>query len=122
MQRQQVAVDQKLEVPGALRRRGGHEVRRVHEAVRRGMMLVEAHAVVAELVHLLPGRQMLGIGADGDVRLEEFLAQRIGQFRADLHVLEAFAIGQQIEDKDLHANSPGLVARRVILDAPQVIG
>jgi hypothetical protein len=66
-------------------------------------MLVEADAVIAQPVHLLPRREMLGIGAHGDVGLEELPAERIGQFRADFHVLEVFAVGQQVEDKDLHA-------------------
>ena len=34
------------------------------------MMLVEADAVIAEPVHLLPGFEVLGIGPDCDVGLE----------------------------------------------------
>ena len=66
-------------------------------------MLVEAHAVVTQPVHLLPRRKMLGIGAYRYVSLEELPTERIGELRADLHVLEVFAVGQQVEDKDLHA-------------------
>ena len=33
-------------------------------------MLVEADAVIAEPVHLLPGFEMLGIGAHRDIGLE----------------------------------------------------
>ena len=47
-------------------------------------MLVEADAVVAQPVHLLPGIEVLGIGADRDIGLEMPLAQGIGQLRADL--------------------------------------
>ena len=66
-------------------------------------MLVEADAVVAEPVHLLPGVEMLGVGAHRDVGLEVLLAQRIGQLgRAVLQVVEVLAVGEQIEDEDFH--------------------
>ena len=65
-------------------------------------MLVEADAVVAEPVELLPGLEMLGVGAHRDVGLEVLLGQRIGQLVADLQMVEVLAIGQQIEDEDLH--------------------
>ena len=42
-------------------------------------MLVEADAVIAEPVDLLPRREMLGIGARRDVGLEMLAPQRIGQ-------------------------------------------
>ena len=45
-------------------------------------MLVEADAVVAEPVDLLPGVEMLGVGAHRDVGLEMRLRQRIGQLVA----------------------------------------
>jgi hypothetical protein len=41
-------------------------------------MLVEADAIVAEPVHLLPDREMLGIGARRDLRIEMILRQGIG--------------------------------------------
>jgi hypothetical protein len=33
-------------------------------------MLVETDAIVAEAVHFLPGIEMFGVGANGDVGLE----------------------------------------------------
>ena len=69
-------------------------------------MLVEADAVIAEPVQLLPCREMLGVGADRDVGLEMALRQRIGQLDALLDVVEILAIGEQIEDEDLHALAP----------------
>ena len=70
MQRQQVAVDQELQLLGALRGRRRHQVRRVHQPVGRAVMLVEADAVIAEPVHLLPRLEMLGVGPHRDVSLE----------------------------------------------------
>src|SRR5215475_1496006 len=66
------------------------------------MVLVEADAVIAELVHLLPGFEMLGIGAHRDVGLEVAIGERIGELAADLEMLELFAIGEQVEDENLH--------------------
>ncbi len=66
------------------------------------MVLVEPDAVIAEPVHLLPGLEMLGIGAHRDLGFEVLLRQRIGQLVADLQMVELFAIGQEIEDEDLH--------------------
>ena len=48
------------------------------------MMFVEADAVEAQLVHFLPGVEMLGIGLRRDLRVEEFLRQRIGQLAIHL--------------------------------------
>src|SRR5471032_3232315 len=70
------------------------------------MMFVEADAVIAEPVHFLPGIEMFGIGANRDVGLEVAVRQRIGQFAADLEMVELFAIGEQIEDEDLHGHVP----------------
>ena len=64
------------------------------------MMLVEADAVEAEPVGLLPRCEMLGIGADRDLRLEVLARQRIRQLGPDLQMIELFAIGQQIKEKD----------------------
>ena len=66
------------------------------------MMLVEADAVIAEPVELLPCREMLGIGARRDFGLEVLLAKRIGQLAADFQMFELLAIRQQIKDKDFH--------------------
>jgi hypothetical protein len=102
VQRQEIAVDQQFEPFGALRRGGGQEVRRVHQAVRRAVMLVEPDAVIAQAVELFPGLEVLGIGARGDLGLEVFLWQWVGQFVVDLQVLELLTICNKIEDKDLH--------------------
>ncbi len=102
VQRQQVAVDQQFQVFGALRRGRGEQVRRVHQPVGRAVMLVEADAVIAEPVELLPGGEMLGIGARRDLGLEMLLRQRIGQLAADFQMVELLAIGQQVKDKDFH--------------------
>ena len=81
VQRQQIAVDQEFQPLGALRGGRRHQVGRIHQPIGRAMMLVEADAVIAQPVHLFPGIEMLGVGADRDVRLEMPLAQRIGQLR-----------------------------------------
>jgi hypothetical protein len=104
VQRQQVAIDQKLQPLGALCRGRCHQVGRVHQAVGRAMMLVEADAVVAQPVELLPRLEMLGIGAYGHIGPEMLLAQRIGQLGAAVfQVIEVLAIGEQVEDEDFHA-------------------
>jgi hypothetical protein len=48
---------------------------------------------------------MLGVGADGSVRFEVPLAQRVGQFGAGFQMLEIFTVGEKIENKDVHASS-----------------
>jgi hypothetical protein len=70
-------------------------------------MLVKADAVVAEPIHLLPGLEMLGIGANRDVGLEITVRERVGQLAADLEMVELFAVGEQIKDEDLHGALPG---------------
>ncbi len=70
VQRKQVAVDQELEPRGPLRCSRSHQVGRVHQPVRRCVVLVEANAIVAEPVEQLPGLEMLGIGAHRDLGLE----------------------------------------------------
>ena len=90
----------------ALRRRRRQQVRRVHEPVRRCVVLVEAHAVVADPIHLLPGGEMLGVRPHGDLGLEVALRQRPRELLADLQVIEVLGIRQQIEDEDLHRFPP----------------
>ena len=102
VQRQEIAVDQQFEPLGALRRRGGQQVRRVHQAVGRAVVLVEPHPVIPQAVELFPGLEVLGIGPRGDFGLEIFLGQRVGQLVVDLQVLELFAVSQEIEYEDLH--------------------
>ncbi len=81
VQRQQVAVDQQFHPLGALRGRRGHQVGRVHQPVRRAMVLVEAKPVVAEAVDLFPGVEVFGVGADGDVGPEVLRGQRVRAVR-----------------------------------------
>ena len=69
------------------------------------MMLVETDAVIAEAVHFLPGIEMLGVGANGDVGLEVTVRQRIGEFAADLEMVKLFAVGEQIEDENFHGRA-----------------
>jgi hypothetical protein len=102
MQRQQVAVDQQLQPLRALCRRGRHQVRRGHQPVGRGVVLVEADAVVAEAVQQFPRLQVLGVGARADLGLAVARRQRIRQFAADLQVLKVLAVGQQVEYEHLH--------------------
>ncbi len=79
------------------------------------MMLVEPDPVIAEPVHLLPGGEMLGIGARRDFRLEVLFRERIGQFAADLEMLELFAIRQQVKDEHFHcACLPPLPVRHTL--------
>ncbi len=66
------------------------------------MMLVEPDPVIAEPVELLPGGEMLGIGARGDLRVEVPFGQRIGQLIADFQMVELLAIGQKIKDENFH--------------------
>ena len=75
VQRQQIPVDQEFQPLGALRGGRRHQVGRIHQPVGRAMMLVEADAVIAQPVHLFPGIEVLGVGADRDVRLEMTFAQ-----------------------------------------------
>ncbi len=65
-------------------------------------MLVETKTVVAQSVDFLPGIEVLGVGAHRDIRLEVPGGQWIGQFVADLQVVQMFAVGEQVKDKDLH--------------------
>src|SRR5438105_9740349 len=66
-------------------------------------MLVEADAVVAELVQLLPGVEVLSVGPHRDLRLEVFLFEWPGQFRgAIFQMFQVLAIRQQIENKYPH--------------------
>jgi hypothetical protein len=102
VQRQEIAVDQQFESLGALRRRGGQQVRRVHQAIGRAVVLVEPHAVIPQMIELFPGLEVLGIGPRGDVGLKVFLWQRVGQLVVDFQVLELLTICKKIEDKDLH--------------------
>jgi hypothetical protein len=66
------------------------------------MMLVETDAVIAEPVELLPGCEMLLIGARRHRRAEMPAGQRIRQLAADLQMFELLAVRQEIEDEDLH--------------------
>jgi hypothetical protein len=69
------------------------------------VVLVETDAVVAELVQQFPGIQVFGVGAGADLGLAVLGGERIGQFAADLQVLEVFPVGQQVEDEYFHVRS-----------------
>ena len=104
VQRQEIAVNQQLEVLGPLRRRGRQQVRRIHQPIGRAVVLVEPDAVIAEPVELLPGLEVLGVGAHRHLRPEESLRQRPWQLAlAILEVLQVLAVRHQIKDKDSHA-------------------
>src|SRR5262249_50011928 len=87
---------------GALRRGRGKQVWRIHQPVRRAMVLVEPDPVIAQPVELLPSLQMLGISPHRDFGFEVFLWQRIGQLVADFQMLELLPICQEIEYEDFH--------------------
>src|SRR5664279_5059206 len=70
------------------------------------MMLVEADAVITEPIHFLPGIEMFGVGPNGDVGLEISVRQRVGEFAANLEMVELFAVSEQIEDEYLHGRVP----------------
>ena len=57
VQRQQIAVDQQLQILGALRRRGRHQIGAVHQPVRRAVVLVEPDPVVARICRAPPTRR-----------------------------------------------------------------
>jgi len=102
VQWQEIAVNQQFEPFCALRRRGRQQVRRVHQAIGRAVVLVEPDAVIPQPIELLPSLEVFGIGSRRNLRLEILLWQRVGQLVADLQVLELFAVSQEIEYKNLH--------------------
>ena len=102
VQRQQVAEDEELELLGALRAGRRHHVGRVHQPVRRGVVLVQPDAVVAEPVHLLPHGEMLLVGARRDLRLEIGARQRKRHVPAGLELVEMAVERQEVEQEDLH--------------------
>ena len=102
VQRHQVAEHQELQLLGPLSADRRHHVRRVHHAVRRGVVLVQADAVEAELVHLLPGLQMLIVGPRRDLAIVMIERQRVGQILGGFVLVEVLAVGQQVEDKNFH--------------------
>ena len=102
VQRHQIAEHQELQLLGPLRADRRHHVRRVHHAVRRGVVLVQADAVEAELVHLLPGLQMLFVGPRRDLAIVVIERQRIGQILGRFVLIEVLSVGEQVEDEDFH--------------------
>src|SRR6185437_5849316 len=74
----------------------------IHQPVGRGVMLVEADAVITEPVHFLPRRQMLGIGLRRDRGLEVLFLERERQLVGDFQVVEMLAIRQEVENEDFH--------------------
>jgi hypothetical protein len=105
VQRQQVAEDEELQLFRALRACRRHHVRRVHQPVRGGVVLVQTDAVIAEPVHLLPDGEVLLVGARRDFRVEIRAAQRKRHMTAGLELVEVTVERQEIEQKDLHGCS-----------------
>ncbi len=95
--RQQIAEYEELELLRTLRGGGRHHVRRIHEAMHRRMMLVEADAVESQPVHFLPRLEMLLKGARAHLRIEISPRQRIGDVAAGFELVELPAIGHQVE-------------------------
>src|SRR5664279_1786303 len=77
------------------------------------MMFVETNAVVPEAVHLFPGIEMFGVGANCHVCLEVTARQRIGQLAADLEMTKLFAVSKQIEDENFHVCLPKVSILRI---------
>ena len=102
VQRHEIAEHQELELLGPLRADRRHHVRRVHQPVRRGVVLVQPDAVEAELVHLLPGLQMLLVGPRRDLAVVVIERQRVGQILRRLVLVEVLSVGQKVEDEDFH--------------------
>lgn len=76
------------------------------------MALVEAHPVTAEPVELVPCREVLGTGPHGNLRFEMGLGKQTWQAIGGAQVIQRLAIGQQVEDKDLHAHPRRVVPPR----------
>ena len=66
------------------------------------MVLVETHAIVPELVHLLPHGEMLLVGTRRDLRIEIRARQRERHVPARLELVEVPIERQQVEQKNLH--------------------
>ena len=79
--------------------------------MRRGVVLVQADAVVAELVHLLPGLQMLLVGLGRDFAIVMIVRQRVGEVLGFLVLVEMLGVGQQVEDEDFHFRVLSFVMR-----------
>ncbi len=103
VQRQEVAVDQQLHPLSALRRSGHQQVRRVHQAIGRGVVLVHPHAVEAQPLHLGPGVQMLPIGLDRRLRLEVAGEELARQPAVLAEPVDVRLVVHQVEDEDLHS-------------------
>ena len=108
VQRQQVAVDEKLHPLRPLSGGGGEQVGGVHEPVRRSVVLVEPHAVVPQPFQRVPGRQVLGVRTHRHIGLEVALGQRPWQLLAILQMIEVLPVGQKIEDEHVHTRVPHL--------------
>ena len=65
-------------------------------------MLVQADAVKAELVHLLPGLEVLLVGLRRDFGIVVIVGQRVGQILRRFVLIEVLAVGEEIEDEDFH--------------------
>jgi hypothetical protein len=66
------------------------------------VVLVEPHAVEAEALERFPRGEVLGVGAHRHVGLEMAAGQGPRQLLALLQMVQVLAIGQQVEDEDVH--------------------
>ena len=112
VQRQQVAEHQEFELLHLPAGRRRHHVGRHLQAVRRGVVLVEADAVVAERVHFRPDVQMCGVAPRRDFRIEIFARQRIGDETVLFEFIEMLPVGEQVHQIDFHGTSGAWPARR----------
>jgi hypothetical protein len=67
-----------------------------------GVMLIEPNAIKPEAVHFRPGLKVLLEGARADLGVKSVTRQRIGQELRGFGILEVGAVGDEIEQKNLH--------------------
>src|SRR5215469_6603449 len=99
MHGEEMTHDDEFELLRVLRRRRDHHIGRVHEAVRRRVMLVEADAVETQALHLLPRLDMLGIVPLRELWIEILAGQRVGEV---LEFVEMMAVRHEVEQKYFH--------------------
>ena len=65
-------------------------------------MLVEAHAVEAQLVHQAPSFEVFLVVAHRQFRLEVLLGQRVGKLAILLQVVQLLGVRQEVKAENLH--------------------
>ncbi len=82
-----------------------------HQPVRRGVVLVQPDAVEAPALELLPGFEVLDVGARRHLRIEMRLGQRIRKpFARRLELIEMLAVRKQVHDVHFHGSLPAAEA------------